>query len=67
MRTFKEASANYAISLLFLSGKYQFTHILYSYFCIRIIIIVWRTTPEGLLIQLYLFDVSTSIHHGSKV
>ena len=65
MRSLDEILAYQLLSLFLTPLEYQAAHLLQMCLGLRAVVVVRRTTPEGFLIQLNLFDVGAAIDHGS--
>ena len=67
MRTFEEILVEDGMCCLFLSFKDQVAYLLKMCLRLRAVVIVGRTAPECLFIQLYGLTIGLSIYHRTQV
>ena len=67
MRPLEESLVDDGVGLIFLAVVDQLPYIGQLRLCFRTIVVVGRTAPERLLVELDLFNISTAIDHTTQM
>ena len=67
MRPFHEILVEQCMSLFLTAVEDELSDLSQMGFRLLAVVLIGRPRPEGFLIQLYLFRISTAIHHASQM
>ena len=67
MGTLEEILVDDGVGRLFLAGEDGIAHFLQMSLCLRAVVIVWRTAPESLFVELDLLGIGLAIDHSAEV